>query len=274
MRTEMYAAATDIHVAGEMFRVVSWRDTHCLQVKNLADYQDMMLKDVSLRRTMREPRGHKDMYLCVLTPPVSEKAQAGVVIMNVSGACRYHAGAYVAVATYLMEVEGKRKDVMQFDGLTGRIEVMIDRQSRHYTIRELIYEMDDSGRVVTMDEVIQVEKTSLDLSVDMLTHVREAWLNARRCYDPFDLLFLYNERTFLTVTNAGHIDRSPLSGAMVHAQLKKQDGMVSIQNFLGHEINGERKDHVLYLYPHAFVVGLMRFVVDPEDPLKEGFWIE
>lgn len=55
------------------------------------------------RATMLEPRGHADMYGCLLTPPVDEEADFGVLFLHNGGFSTMCGHGIVAVATIVLE---------------------------------------------------------------------------------------------------------------------------------------------------------------------------
>ncbi|GIW80255.1 MAG: hypothetical protein KatS3mg105_2062 [Gemmatales bacterium] len=76
----------DVHVAGEPLRIVYEGfpplegNTILARRRYLRDHCDHLR-----RAMMHEPRGHFDMYGCVLTPPVSSRADLGVLFMHNEG---------------------------------------------------------------------------------------------------------------------------------------------------------------------------------------------
>ena len=76
----------DAHTAGEPFRVVTSGFPSLDGDTILAKRRFVKEKYDHLRTAlMLEPRGHADMYGCLLTPPVTEEADFGVLFMHNEG---------------------------------------------------------------------------------------------------------------------------------------------------------------------------------------------
>jgi trans-L-3-hydroxyproline dehydratase len=109
--------AIDSHTGGEPFRVIT---------SGLPDLEgDTMLErrrfakeklDHIRRALMWEPRGHADMYGCILTPPVSPDAHTGVLFIHNEGFSTMCGHGIIALVTVLietgmLEIEGKQSTV-------------------------------------------------------------------------------------------------------------------------------------------------------------------
>ncbi len=85
-RSSIHITAVDAHTAGEPVRVITsglpripgetmlermdWFEAHHASLRNLL---------------MREPRGHRDMFGCILTPPATEDGHFGALYTHVTG---------------------------------------------------------------------------------------------------------------------------------------------------------------------------------------------
>jgi trans-L-3-hydroxyproline dehydratase len=94
----------DAHTAGEPFRVVTsgWPalpgDTIVARRRFAIDHHDHLR-----RALMWEPRGHADMYGCVLTPPVSADADVGVLFIHNEGFSTMCGHGIIGLTTVLLE---------------------------------------------------------------------------------------------------------------------------------------------------------------------------
>ncbi len=94
----------DMHAAGEPLRIVTGGmtelkgDTILERRRYMRDHLDHIR-----RALMWEPRGHYDMYGAVVTPPVSEGADVGVLFMHNEGYSTMCGHGIIALVTALME---------------------------------------------------------------------------------------------------------------------------------------------------------------------------
>ncbi|NHZ86062.1 MAG: proline racemase, partial [Planctomycetia bacterium] len=76
----------DTHTAGEPLRIVTSGIPELPGDTILAKRKYMMENYDHLRKLlMWEPRGHADMYGCIITPPVTQEADFGVIFMHNEG---------------------------------------------------------------------------------------------------------------------------------------------------------------------------------------------
>lgn len=121
----------DLHAAGEPLRVVTGGvpqikgDTILARRRFVRDNLD------HVRRTLiLEPRGHRDMYGCLLTPPVSEKADFGVIFMHNEGYSDMCGHGIIALATLAVAQELVDRTAPEtrvgFDAPAGFIEAFVE----------------------------------------------------------------------------------------------------------------------------------------------------
>ena len=97
-------ATIDTHTEGEPTRFIlngypEIRGKTILEMRrNLQEHQDFLRKAL-----MWEPRGHADMYGCLITPPVSEGADFGVIFMHNEGYSTMCGHAIIAVTKLVLE---------------------------------------------------------------------------------------------------------------------------------------------------------------------------
>jgi trans-L-3-hydroxyproline dehydratase len=97
-------AAVDAHAAGEPLRVIlsGWPDLGSGPILERRRRAREHLDDL---RTvlMWEPRGHADMYGCVVLPPASEQADFGVLFVHNEGFSTMCGHGIIAVTTVMLE---------------------------------------------------------------------------------------------------------------------------------------------------------------------------
>ncbi|MCG6895893.1 MAG: proline racemase family protein [Thiocapsa sp.] len=97
-------SAIDTHTAGEPARIVL-SGLPPIRGDTMAQKKRYMREKLDRFRTllMLEPRGHKDMFGVVLTPPVSREAQYGVLFIDSAGYIDMCGHSVMAAATALIE---------------------------------------------------------------------------------------------------------------------------------------------------------------------------
>jgi proline racemase len=94
----------DAHAAGEPLRIITGGLPE-LQGNTILERRRYMQEHLdSIRRAlMWEPRGHRDMYGCVLTEPVSPEADLGVLFIHNEGYSTMCGHGVIALVTSLLE---------------------------------------------------------------------------------------------------------------------------------------------------------------------------
>lgn len=94
----------DAHAAGEPLRIVTG-GLPALQGATILERRRYMQQhyDHIRKALMWEPRGHRDMYGCVLTPPVTPEADLGVLFMHNEGYSTMCGHGVIALVTTLLE---------------------------------------------------------------------------------------------------------------------------------------------------------------------------
>lgn len=104
MRFERIISTIDAHAAGEPLRIITAGlpplvgETILARRRYMAEHYD------EVRRVLLfEPRGHADMYGAVLTPPVTEAADFGVLFLTNEGYSTMCGHGVIALTTALLE---------------------------------------------------------------------------------------------------------------------------------------------------------------------------
>lgn len=97
-------SAIDAHTAGEPARVVL-SGLPPIPGTTMAEKKHYMMKNLDHLRTllMHEPRGHRDMFGVILTPPTTDKAQYGVLFMDNAGYIDMCGHGIMSLTTALIE---------------------------------------------------------------------------------------------------------------------------------------------------------------------------
>ena len=116
----------DLHTGGEPLRVILSGYPE-LSGNSVLEYRRSCLQhhDQLRKLLMFEPRGHADMYGCVLTPPNDPDGDFGVVFMHNEGYSTMCGHAIIALATLASKmgwVEPERTEPLKIDAPCGRIE--------------------------------------------------------------------------------------------------------------------------------------------------------
>jgi proline racemase len=107
MRFSRVVTTIDAHAGGEPLRIVTSGVPPLPGATMLERRQAMLERHDAIRRLlMWEPRGHADMYGCLLTPPVTPGAQFGVLFMHNEGYSTMCGHGIVALTTALLETGG------------------------------------------------------------------------------------------------------------------------------------------------------------------------
>lgn len=325
--------SVDMHTAGEPLRVVTtgWPE---LKGSNVLERRAYMKKHYDHLRTalMFEPRGHRDMYGCILLPPNDEDGDFGILFMHNEGYSTMCGHAIIAITKLAVEMGWVKPDdgeaQIKIDAPCGRITsfatvkddkvssiyfygvpsfvVALDQQITLSGYGDIKYDLayggafyayvdaDQYGIALDQDNYNQLIQLGKDIK-------REVIKTNERIKHPFEeaLSFLYGTIFISQTTNGeadsrnvcifadGEVDRSPtgsgVSGRMAIHQARGEiqvgQSMV-IESILGTIFWGSVYQEVSYgpyqaviprVEGNAYIVGQQEFIIDPEDPLKDGF---
>jgi proline racemase len=327
----------ETHAAGEPLRIITGGWPPPAGATMLDRRRDMAQRCDQLRRAlMWEPRGHVDMYGCVLTPPVSPEADYGVLFMHNAGYSTMCGHGIIALVTALVETgthpargaatpvtldtpAGLVRAVAHRDaaGLVARVS-FLNVPSFLYA-RDVLVPVPGAGTVAVdvvfggaFYAVLPAERLGLVVEPAQRTALVAAGEAVKRGVtatlaiehpDAPDLGFLYG--TILTgpsedpthhsrnvcIFADAEVDRSPtgtgVSGrvAQLAARGELEDGQtIEIESILGSRSVfsgrvagraqvGKFPAVVPEVSGTAFLTGRAEFLLDPRDPLRDGFLI-
>ena len=326
----------DMHTGGEPLRVIVGGFPE-LKGNSVLDYRRYCKTHHDVLRTtlMFEPRGHADMYGCILVPPNDDDADFGILFLHNEGYSTMCGHAIIAISTLAIEMQWitvkEGENLLKIDAPCGRITSYTSVKSgkvtgvRFYCVPSF---------VVGLDRVVDVEGLGLvtyDLAyggafyayVDMAKNnfnfdlspqyyrsliskgmdIKHAVMkNDDAIRHPFekDLSFNYGtifiDNTMQTsgadsrnvcVFAEGEVDRCPtgsgVSGRMaIHKARKELDygqtmtiesitGSVFKGSVISEEDYGPFKAVIPQVEGTAYITGAHTFIIDPNDPMKDGF---
>lgn len=154
MKFQKVYSTTDVHVAGEAFRI--FRDVPFIQYQNMEQlneqFQDLFAEEINL--LLNEPRGFAGLNGCLVFPPISQEADAAVLFFNHEGTVPVHYGGIIAVITALLEcghLQPRLSSEYKFETVSGLISI------------KAIMEKDEVVSVVLESEPCQLVQTNVPL---------------------------------------------------------------------------------------------------------------
>ncbi len=322
----------DAHTEGEPFRVITGGLPEIPGESILARRRWAMEHLDSLRRTlMWEPRGHADMYGCIVTPPVTPAADIGVLFLHNEGFSTMCGHGIIGISTVALEtgmlparppettiridtpaglvtaharVAGGRVRSVRFHNVPSFV-LDLDRRVDVPGLGRIRYDLAFGGAfyayVAAEEAGLRCEPEAFRALIERGIAIKRAVAGARTIPHPFeeDLSFLYGvvftgparsadaHSRNVCVFADGEVDRSP-TGTSVSARLAIHHARgeiaagdrIVIESLIGSRFAG-RVVETTRFGPHdavipevegtAHITGRHEFLVDPEDPLKEGF---
>ncbi len=159
----------DMHTGGEPLRIILDGFPE-LKGSNVLEYRRYIKENYDYLRTalMFEPRGHADMYGCILLPPNDESGDFGILFLHNEGYSTMCGHAIIAIATLAVEmkwIEVKEGDnEIKIDAPCGRITAFANVQNN--SVLDVRFHCVPSF-VVGLDKVVEVEglgKVTYDLA--------------------------------------------------------------------------------------------------------------
>lgn len=327
----------ETHAAGEPLRIVTGGLPDIIGTTILERRRFMRDHfDYVRRALMWEPRGHFNMYGCVITPPVSAEADVGVLFMHNEGYSTMCGHGVIALVTVLVESgavagEGDQATVT-LDTPAGLVKATAHLESGRVirvsfrNVPSFVYAHDLQVDVPGYGQVVcdvawggafyavlpaaqvglrvePAQTAALVAAGEAIKRAVNDVLPLHHPHDP-DLGFLYG--TILTdqPEDAGHhsrnicvfanaeVDRSPTgTGVSARLAIHYAKGEIAVgeeiviesilgrhSTFSGRVVDCTQVGSYPAIIPEvsgqAFVIGRSEFVVDPRDPLGNGFLVE
>ena len=322
----------DAHTGGEPFRIITG-GLPALEGDTILQRRRFMTDGLDHLRTalMWEPRGHADMYGCIITPPVSPEADFGVLFLHNEGYSSMCGHGIIGVTTVAIETgmiaAVEPVTTVRIDAPAGlvtahaRVEEGRVKSVYFHNVPSFVLTMDQSVEVPGLGPVrydiayggafyafvkaedLKVTTTPKDFNalIDRGMAVKRAVMAAGPIVHPFedDLSFLYGtiiigpahsqgaHSSNVCIFAEGEVDRCP-TGTGVSARLalhhaRGEIGLndpIVIESILGTRFTGQVVKTTTF-GPHdavipevegrAWITGRNEFLMDPTDPLKNGF---
>ncbi len=324
--------AIDAHTGGEPLRIFTGGYPE-LPGDTILAKRSYALKHLDHLRTatMWEPRGHADMYGCVITEPVTDDGDFGVLFLHNEGYSSMCGHGIIAVTRVALETG-------MIDSLQGRKEIKIDTPAGRVTafpgweggrvtevsfhnVPSFVYALDQEVSVAGLGRIsydiayggafyafvdaasvgVPLDASGFSRLIELGTAIKEAIVAEREIRHPFeeDLSFLYgvifvgkareagNHSRNVCVFADGEVDRSPTgTGVSARAALHFARGQLQVgepfvvESILGTcfkgEITGETelgpyRAVIPKITGSAHICGYNTMLIDPEDPLGQGF---
>lgn len=322
----------DAHTAGEPFRVITggYPDVRGDTMLARRRYAQENL-DHLRTALMWEPRGHADMYGCIVTPPVSPGADIGVLFMHNEGYSTMCGHGIIGIAKVALETGllpmVAPETVVKIDSPAGlvtahaRVEAGQVRSVRFRNVPSFVLALDETVDVPGLGRVgydlafggafyAYVQAADLGLScrpddvralIEQGRAIKQAVMASRRIPHPFeeDLSFLYgtifigppedrgSHSRNVCIFADGEVDRCPtgtgVSGRLAIHSARGELGLdqpIVVESIIGSRFKGRIVEATTY-GPHpaiipevegtAYITGHHQFLIDPADPLREGF---
>ena len=326
----------DMHTGGEPLRVIVDGFPE-LKGNSVLEYRRSCKENFDHLRTalMFEPRGHADMYGCILLPPNDEDGDFGIIFLHNEGYSTMCGHAIIAISTLAVEmnwIDVKEGDnVLKIDAPCGRITSFANVKNgkvtgvRFHCVPSFVVGLDRIVEVEGLGKVtydlayggafyayVDMDKNNFDFDLStesyraLITNgmkIKNAVMEAdKEITHPFEEDLSFNYGTIFIDNNKqpsgvdsrnvcifaeGEVDRCPtgsgVSGRMaIHKARKEIDygETMSIESitdsvFKGSIISEEDYGPFKAVIPQvegtAYITGMQTFVIDPNDPMKNGF---
>ncbi len=324
----------DAHAGGEPLRVVLDGLPH-LEGDTILDRRRFARERLDALRTalMWEPRGHADMYGCIVTPPVTPDADFGVLFLHNEGFSTMCGHGIIAIATVVIETGVVQATppltTLRIDTPAGLVTAFAHGEARRvervtfHNVPSYVVELDGSIEVPDVGDVafdlafggafyafvdaasvgLRCEPRDARRLIEAGNAIKAAVAAARTITHPTapDLAFLYG--TIFTgpaqseevhsrnvcIFADGEVDRCPTGTgvsarvAIHHARGELAVGeTITIESIIGSRFTGRAVGRTAFggldaVIPEvggsAFITGRHEFVLNPDDPFRDGFFL-
>lgn len=312
MKLQKIYSTTDVHVLGEVFRIVD--ELPFVHYQSLKEWNDRLPSVFSdeMALLLNEPRGFAGINGCLVVPPFSPGADAAVIFFNHEGTVSVHYGGIIAVVTALLE-NGKLKEKKSGEYLIETIHgvilaVAVKEKEQVVSVR---LELDDCSVVRTDALLLETAYTVVQtdqryalfdnrnvvaaIGLSELSELKEWGKNtwqALKSNPDIDGVILMDDAQLvqgqmksITFRKDGWIVRSPGFGAtaacftrllakgdMKPGEILKNESVFG--SCLVAKAQHKNGKHQFSISARGFITGLQTFVLDPTDPLPGGFLLK
>ena len=322
----------DAHTAGEPFRVITSGfpelrgDTILARRRYAKEHLDHLRTAL-----MWEPRGHADMYGCIVTPPVTPEADIGILFMHNEGYSTMCGHGIIGITKVALETGllpmTEPETTIRIDAPAGlitahaRVEQGQVTEVRFHNVPSFVLARDQSIVVPGLGPVrydiafggafyafVQAEDVGVSCTPQDFRQLIEKGLAIKRAVmadrpipHPFeeDLSFLYGtifigpplgagaHSRNVCIFADGEVDRCPTgTGVSARLAIHHARGEIGIgesmvvESIIGSRFTGRIVEATTFgRYPAvipevagtAHITGRHEFLIDPDDPLRDGF---
>lgn len=325
----------DMHTGGEPLRVIVGGFPE-LKGNSVLDYRRYCKDNYDHLRTalMFEPRGHADMYGCVLLPPNDEDGDFGIIFLHNEGYSTMCGHAIIAISTLAIEmnwIEVKEgENILKIDAPCGRITSFTNVKNgkvtgvKFHCVPSFVVGLDRTVEVPGLGKVtydlayggafyayVDMQKNNFDFDLTpnsyraLITNgmaiKRAVMQQDKEIEHPFEKDLSFNYGTIfigdslnngvdsrnVCIFAEGEVDRSPTgSGVSGRMAIHKKRGEIDFGEtmliesitdsvFKGSVVSEEDFGPFTAVIPQvegtAYITGMQTFVIDPNDPMKNGF---
>jgi trans-L-3-hydroxyproline dehydratase len=322
----------DMHTEGEPLRIFI-SGYPALEGATILERRRFAKENFDHIRTslMWEPRGHADMYGCVITPAITDTADFGVLFLHNEGYSSMCGHGILAITKSVFELgflpKKEPEAIVKIDTPSGlvtsfaRIENGKVNSVYFHNVPSFVEELDAIVDIPEIGEVrydlafggayyayVNASDVGLECTPKYFSQlvtkgmqIKRAVMKSRQFKHPFeeDLKFLYgtifigppldenNDSRNVCVFAEGEVDRSPtgtgVSGRMAihYARSEVEIGQpMVIESIIGSKFTsrifastkfGSFDAIIPEVEGRSFITGQNEFVIDPDDPLKDGF---
>jgi proline racemase len=308
---------TDVHVAGEAFRII--KDVpfiHYQSLEQLNDQFPFVFAD-EIKLLLNEPRGFAGLNGCLVVPPISREADVAIVFFNHWETLPLHYGGIVAVITALLEcgqLQVRESNEYKVETLSGLIsvkaimekeevvQVQIETKPCLVIKREIPLPDPNNNThfsLVQADQlyaVFEVRDNSPDIRVEELSELNrwsQTMFNVLGSKGHIKAAILMDHSNFeagriktITFREDQYIVRSPGFGATLasFSTIFSKFGFCKEHTLINESIFGSQlqiqlanqteSGYQFTITSRGFITGMHTFVLDPTDPLAEGFLLK
>ena len=325
----------DMHTGGEPLRVVVSGFPE-LQGTTILEYRNEVKNrfDHLRKALMWEPRGHADMYGCLLTPPERSDSELGILFMHNEGYSTMCGHAVIAIGKLALEmgwVEKQEPETeFRVDAPCGQITIWVSVENgkvgnvRFWGVPSFVVGLDRQVLTPNWGEVqydlayggafyayVNSDALGLELIPENYARLIQCGREIKQAVilqdtdivhpDESDLSFLYGtifmggpisegvDSRNVCVFADGEVDRCPtgsgVSGRMpIHYKrgVLKVGEKMTIESIVGSVFEGSIVEVVRYgvheaVIPQvigtAHITGQHQFLIDPDDPFAQGFFL-
>ena len=326
----------DMHTGGEPLRVII-DGFPKLEGNNVLEYRNYIKKnhDHLRKALMHEPRGHADMYGCILLPPNDEDGDFGIIFLHNEGYSTMCGHAIIAISTLAVKMKWVEvvspETIIKIDAPCGRITAFVQIENGEvknvafHCVPSFVVALDEKVVVDGLGEIsydlayggafyayVNSNQFNLPLIKENYSQLIKTGMDIKKAVmkssdkikHPFeeDLSFLYGtifigdpvtkgiDSRNVCIFADGEVDRCPTgSGVSGRMPIHYKRGEIEpnqellIESITGSVFKGSIHQTTTYgpfeaVIPRvegsAYIVGTNQWLIDPNDPFKEGFFLK